>query len=56
MHFLYIQQHQAHRILKYHFETINSIEKILEDLDTMEDDIKALYRECGNFECGGDLI
>ena len=43
-------------ILKYHFETINSIEKILEDLDTMEDDIKALYRECGNFECGGDLI
>lgn len=42
--------------LKYHFETINDIEKILYDLDSMEDEVKALYRECGNFECGGDSI
>ena len=38
--------------VSYHFEDINSLEKILYDLDVMINDIKSLYKECGAFECG----
>lgn len=38
----------------YHFDNINSIERILYDLDLMIDDVKGLYRECGNIESGDD--
>lgn len=34
------------------YVTINAVEKILNDLDIMINDIKSHYRECGNFECG----
>lgn len=37
--------------ISYHFEDINSLEKILYDLDVMINDVKSLYRECGTFEC-----
>lgn len=36
------------------YSTINDIEKILVDLEDMTKEIKTYYRECGNFECGGD--
>lgn len=36
----------------YYFENINSLEKILYDLDVMINDVKSNYRECGNFVCG----
>lgn len=36
----------------YHFTNINNLEKILFDLGVMVDDITALYRECGNYQCG----
>ena len=38
--------------ISYHFEDINSLEKILYDLDVMINDVKSLYRECGTFESG----
>lgn len=38
--------------VSYHYEDINSIEKILYDIDSMINDIKANYRFCGDFECG----
>lgn len=38
--------------ISYHFEDINSLERILFDLEEMEINIKKLYRECGNFSCG----
>lgn len=38
--------------ISYYFEDINSLEKILNDLDVMINDVKSKYRECGNFECG----
>lgn len=38
--------------VSYHYEDINSLEKILYDLDVMINDVKSLYRECGTFECG----
>ena len=34
------------------YQTINDVEKILDDLDIMINDVKSHYRECGNFECG----
>jgi uncharacterized membrane protein YgaE (UPF0421/DUF939 family) len=37
---------------RYHYEVINSIEKILYDLEQMIDDMKSKYRECGTFQCG----
>lgn len=40
--------------ISYHFEDINSLEKILYDLDVMINDVKSHYRECGTFECGED--
>lgn len=33
------------------FENINAVEKILFDLETMINEIKSNYRECGTFEC-----
>lgn len=37
------------------YEDTNSVEKILHDLDVMINDVKSNYRECGNFNCGGDV-
>lgn len=36
----------------YHWENINSLEKILYDLEYMANNVVNNYRECGNFECG----
>ena len=36
----------------YYYENINAVEKILNDLGVMIDDVKSKYRECGNFQCG----
>lgn len=36
----------------YHYTNINDLEKILFDLDTMINDVKSHFRECGTFECG----
>ena len=38
--------------VSYYFEDINSLEKILNDLDVMISDVKSYYRECDTFECG----
>ena len=40
----------------YGYEEANSIEKILVDIEAMIEDMEGRFRECGNFECGGDLI
>ena len=40
---------------RYDYESLNAIEKILNDLDLMINDVKSHYRECGTFECGGDI-
>lgn len=36
----------------YQYKGINDIEKTLFDLETMIQDVKNNYRECGVFECG----
>ena len=38
--------------VSYYWDDINSLEKILYDLDVMINDVKNLYRECGTFYCG----
>ena len=38
--------------ISYYWDDINSLEKILYDLDVMINDVKNLYRECGTFYCG----
>lgn len=38
--------------ISFGYEDINSLEKILFDLDVMINDIKSNYRQCGTFECG----
>lgn len=38
--------------ISFHYEDINSLEKILVDLDVMINDVKSNYRECGAYECG----
>lgn len=38
--------------VSYHYNDINTLEKILYGLDVMINDVKSHYRECGNFECG----
>lgn len=38
--------------VSFGFKDINAIEKILYDLDSMIDDIKSHYIECGDYECG----
>lgn len=40
--------------VSYYYEDINALEKILNDLDVMINDVKSNYRECGNFTCGED--
>lgn len=34
------------------YQVINDVEKILDDLDVMINDVKANYRFCGELECG----
>lgn len=36
--------------VSYHYNDINALEKILNDLDVMMNDVKSHYRECGTFE------
>lgn len=38
--------------VSYYYVDINSLEKILNDLDLMINDIKSYYAECGNYYCG----
>lgn len=38
--------------VSYNFNDINAIEKILFDIESMIQEIKDLYRECGDIECG----
>ena len=38
--------------VSYYYEDINSLEKILNDLDVMINDVKSRYRQCGTFQCG----
>lgn len=38
--------------VSYNFNDINAIEKILFDIELMIEEIKDLYRECGDIECG----
>ena len=38
--------------VSYQYNDINSLEKILHDIDVMINDVKSNYRECGTFECG----
>lgn len=38
----------------YHYEEINKIEKILFDTQKRFEEMKSLFRECGDYECGGD--
>lgn len=40
--------------ISFSYNDINSIEKILYDIENMIMDVKNNYRECGNFECGSD--
>ena len=38
--------------ISYYWDDINSLEKILYDLDVMIIDVNSNYRYCGEFECG----
>lgn len=38
--------------ISFHYNDINSLERILVDLDVMINDVKSHYKECGTFECG----
>ncbi len=38
--------------ISYYWDDINSLEKILHDLDSMTNYVKNQYRECGTFESG----
>lgn len=40
--------------ISFHYSDINALEKILNDLDIMINDVKSNYRECGAYYCGGD--
>lgn len=35
-----------------HFQNVNDLEKILDDLDIMINDVKSYYPECGSWETG----
>lgn len=39
-------------LARYSYNEINKLEKILFDLNERSKEIKSLYRECGNYECG----
>lgn len=36
----------------YQYEIINDIEKILYDLEMLIEEVKSLWKECGDFQCG----
>lgn len=36
------------------YNSLNNLEEYLVNVESMADDIKSLYRECGAYECGGD--
>ena len=38
--------------ISYNYNDINALEKILNDLDVMINDVKSNYSECGTFESG----
>lgn len=38
----------------YYFQNINDLEKILNDLDVMINDVKSHFRQCGTFQSGED--
>ena len=38
--------------VSFHFNDINALEKILNDLDIMINDVKSHYKRCGTFRCG----
>ena len=38
--------------VSYHYKDINALEKILNDLDVMINDVKSRYKRCGTFRCG----
>ena len=38
--------------ISYYWQDINSLEKILNDLDVMINDVKSKYKRCGTFRCG----
>ena len=38
--------------ISYYWDDINSLEKILYDLDVMINDVKSRYKRCGTFRCG----
>ena len=38
--------------ISYYWDDINALEKILNDIDVMINDVKSHYRECGTFESG----
>ena len=38
--------------VSYYYEDINSLEKILYDLEKMIENTKSFFRECDTFECG----
>ena len=38
--------------VSYHWQDLNSLEKVLHDLDVMINDVKGRYKRCGTFRCG----
>lgn len=38
------------------YTVINDVEKILYDLECITAELEAYYRECGNYECGGNNL
>lgn len=38
--------------ISYYYEDLNAIEKILQDIDILINDVKSNCRECGAFNCG----
>ena len=38
--------------ISFDYQSINSLEKILFDLESMVTDMKGRYRQCGTFQCG----
>lgn len=38
--------------ISYYWDDINALEKILNDLDVMINDVKSRYKRCGTFRCG----
>lgn len=49
--FVYVDTPKTPNV-SYRYNDINALEKILNDLDVMINDVKSRYRYCGTFECG----